>query len=106
MPPQVADPRGLPDPKLDVHALVEPELGMGAADTRVFDAAPRALARAVAEHVVVEPHHPGLELACEPLALAAVACPHRRAEPELTVVGKRHRILFRVDHYDRQHRAE
>ena len=63
VPPRVADRRALPHAQLDVDALVQPELRVGAAEAGVLDAAPRALAGAVAEHVVVDPHHPGLELA-------------------------------------------
>src|ERR1019366_3016564 len=82
MPPGVAQGRALPHAQLDVHAFIEPELGVGAAQAGVLDTAPRALTGAVAEHVVVDPHHPGLQLAGDPLALAAIGCPNRRAETE------------------------
>ena len=57
VPPGVADRRGLPHAQLDVHALVQAELRVRAAEAGVLDAAPRALAGAVAEHVVVDPDH-------------------------------------------------
>src|SRR4051794_13803561 len=61
VPPEIARARGLPHHLLDVHALVEAELGVRAAEAGVLRSAPGALAGAVRVHVVVEPDHPGLE---------------------------------------------
>src|SRR4051812_22612475 len=44
VPPEVPRARRLPGDELDVHALVEAELGVRTADARVLHAAPRALA--------------------------------------------------------------
>src|SRR5882757_830191 len=43
LPPEVAGQPGLPGVHLDVHALVEAEFGVRAADARVLDSAPGAL---------------------------------------------------------------
>src|SRR5205085_9085956 len=83
VPPRVFDGRGLPHTELDVHALVQPELGMGSAEPRLLHASPRALAGAVAEHVVVDPDHARLDLAGDPLPLAPVGSPHGGAEAEV-----------------------
>src|SRR5947209_2352088 len=82
VPPRVLDRRSLPNAELDVHALVQSELRVGAPQPGFLDSAPRALAGAVAEHVVVDPHHAGLELAGDPLAATAIRGPDRGAEPE------------------------
>ena len=58
------------------------------------------------ERVVVDPDHPGLDLARDPLALLAVAGPDRGAEAEVRVVGELERLLLGADDRDRQHRAE
>src|SRR5256714_8663260 len=106
MPPEVAGEPRLPGDKLDVGALVKAELRVRAAEARVLDAAPRALAGAVAERVVVGPDHARLDPAGDPLALLAIRGPDRGAEAELGVVGQLHRLLVGIDRDDRQHRAE
>src|SRR5262245_14051290 len=67
LPPQIPCPAGLPGELLNVHALVEAELGVGAPQAGVLHSAPRALAGAVGEGVVVDPDHPGLDLVRHPL---------------------------------------
>src|SRR5689334_15382586 len=62
LPPHVASPARLPGELLDVHALVEAELGVRAAQAGLLDAAPGALAGTVGEGVVVDPDHPRLDL--------------------------------------------
>src|SRR3954452_710329 len=47
VPPEVLELRRLPRDVLDVHAFVEPELRMRAADSRVLHTTPGALAGAV-----------------------------------------------------------
>ena len=106
VPPEVAGQPRLPGVHLDVDALVEAEFGVRAADAGVLDAAPGALAGAVAEGVVVDPDHPRLDPPRDPLALLAVLGPDRGAEAELGVVGEVDRLLLGVDDDDRQHRAE
>src|ERR1051326_2552670 len=106
VPPEVAGQPRLPGVHLDVYALVEAELRVRAADARVLDAAPRALAGAVAEGVVVDPDHARLDATGDPRALLAVLGPDRGAEPELGVVGEVDRLLLGVDDDDRQHGAE
>src|SRR3954471_6940231 len=80
VPPEVARARGLPGHELDVHALVQAELRVRAAEAGALHAAPGARAGAMAEHVVVHPHHPGLEPARDALALRSVHRPDRGAE--------------------------
>src|SRR5207342_2742839 len=106
MPPEVPGEARLPGVLLDVGALVEAEFGVRAADARVLDAAPGALAGAVAEGVVVDPDHPRLDPPGDPLALLAVLRPDRGAEAELGVVGEVDRLLLAVDYDDRQDGAE
>src|SRR5207253_2387699 len=72
VPPRIADGRALPHAQLDVDALVKPELRVSAAHAGLLHTAPRALAGSVAEHVVVDPHHPALELPGDALPLAAI----------------------------------
>src|SRR5205807_6478086 len=55
MPPEVAQPRGLPRHLLDVHALVEPELGVRSPDPGVLHTSPRTRTQPVRVHVVVDP---------------------------------------------------
>src|SRR4051812_48448927 len=106
VPPEVAGQARLPGVGLDVDALVEAEFGVRAAEAGVLDAAPGALAGAVAEGVVVDPDHPRLDPPRDAGAPLAVLGPDRGAEAELGVVGKVDRLLLGVDDDDRQHRAE
>src|SRR5437588_5831544 len=61
VPPEVANGGGLPYAELDVDAFVQAELGVGPAQPGFLDTAPRALASAVAEHVIVDPDHASLD---------------------------------------------
>src|SRR4029450_4762962 len=90
----------------DVDALVEAEFRVRAADPRVLDAPPGALAGAVAEGGVVGPDHPRLDSPRDPRALLAVLGPDRGAEAELGVVGEVDRLLLGVDDADTPHRAQ
>src|SRR5215207_7752325 len=106
VPPEVARARRLPGHELDVHALVEAELRVRAADARVLHATPGARAGAVAEHVVVHPDHPRLEPPGDALALRAVHGPDRRAKAELRVVRERDRLVLVLHGHDRDDRTE
>src|SRR5215204_6081554 len=83
LPPHVASPARLPGELFDVHALVEAELRVRAAQARVLDTTPGADAGAVRERVVVDPDHPRFDLVRHPLPLGAVLGPDRGAEAEL-----------------------
>src|SRR3954469_23067209 len=106
VPPEVAGQARLPGVGLDVDALVEAEFGVRAAEAGVLDAAPGALAGAVAEGVVVDPDHSRLDPPGDAGAALAVLGPDRGAEAELGVVGEVDRLLLGVDDDDRQDRAE
>src|SRR5882757_10833600 len=60
VPPEVPRQPRLPGVHLDVHALIEAEFGVRAAEPRALHPAPGALAGAMAEGVVVDPDHPRL----------------------------------------------
>jgi hypothetical protein len=54
--------------------------------------------------VVVHPDHPDAQLARDPLALEAVAGPHRRAQAGVAVVGTDHELVLvgrRLEQRDR-----
>ena len=106
VPPEVADAARLPHELLDVDELVEAELRVRPAEAGVLHPAPGALAGAVGVHVVVDPHHAGLQLPRHALAAQAVAGPDRGAEAEPRVVGERDGLVLAVHGHDRQHRAE
>src|SRR4051812_45939312 len=84
--PEVPGQPRLPGVHLDVDALVEAEFGVRAAEPGVLHAAPRALAGAVAEGVVVDPDHARLEHLRDAFAARPVARPDRGAEAEPRVV--------------------
>src|SRR4051794_21435349 len=94
VPPEVPRARRFPGDVLHVHAFVEAEFRMRASQTGLLHATPRALARSVRVHVVVDPHTARLETPGDLLALRAVERPHGRAETELGVVCERDRLLL------------
>src|SRR4029077_3306933 len=106
VPPEVAGGPGLPGVHLDVDALIEAEFGVRPTDAGVLDAAPGALAGAVAEGVVVDPDHARLDSPRDPRPLLAVLGPDRGAEAELGIVGEVDRLLLGVDDDDREDRSE
>src|SRR5439155_13410436 len=80
IPPRNRQAPGIGVDELDLRALVQPVLAVGAPEARLLHAAPRRGAGAVGVAEVVRPDHAGVDLRRDAARTVGVARPHARAE--------------------------